>query len=408
MKFGILTEKEFNNFVTKHYTNNFFQSIKTKNRYDKEGVNNFLVGVKKDNKVIAAALIVENGAQFMGKKVYEAYKGFILDYQDKELIKFMTEEVTKFLKEKNALRLVIDPYVPNVSRDTDANIVDGVDNRWLDGYLKELGYKQNPDGAQVKWCYCLDINGRDSKELFSSFKSNTRNYINKTLNKFKLNVRTLDKSQLDEFKQITSDTCDRRSFADKSLEYYENMYDAFGEDVIFQICELNVKEYINTMEEENKEYERKVNELSDSSSNKKKKEELRKNISLNDKRLEEARKIQEDKGDIIPLSAAMFMLYGDEIVYLFSGSYAEYMSFYGQYRLQWEIIKYAADNGYRKYNFYGIRDVFNPKGKDYGVYEFKKGFNGYVEELLGSYTLDIDGAAKVYNVLRKIKKLFKR
>ena len=244
MKFGILTEKEFNNFVIKHYTNNFFQSIKMKNRYDKEGINNFLVGVKKDNKVIAAALIVENGAQFMGKKVYEAYKGFILDYQDKELIKFMTEEVTKFLKEKNALRLVIDPYVPNVSRDTDANIVDGVDNRWLDGYLKELGYKSNPDGAQVKWCYCLDINGRDSKELFSSFKSNTRNYINKTLNKFKLNVRTLDKSQLNEFKQITSDTCDRRSFADKSLEYYENMYDAFGEDVIFQICELNVKEYL--------------------------------------------------------------------------------------------------------------------------------------------------------------------
>ena len=104
----------------------------------------------------------------------------------------------------------------------------------------------------------------------------------------------------------------------------------------------------------------------------------------------------------------MFMLYGDEIVYLFSGSYEDVMSFCGQYRLQWEIIKYAADNGYKRYNFYGINDVFNPKGKDYGVYLFKKGFNGYVEELLGSYTLDIDGISKVYNVLRKIKKLFKK
>ena len=44
---------------------------------------------------------------------------------------------------------------------------------------------------------------------------------------------------------------------------------------------------------------------------------------------------------------------------------------------------FAADNGYKRYNFYGIQDVFNPKGKDYGVYEFKKGFGGYVEELIG-------------------------
>ena len=108
------------------------------------------------------------------------------------------------------------------------------------------------------------------------------------------------------------------------------------------------------------------------------------------------------------MSAAMFILYGDEIVYLFSGSYEEYMKYCGQYRLQWEIIKYAADNGYRRYNFYGIQDVFNPKGKDYGVYEFKKGFGGYVEELLGSYILDIDSKAKIYNLLRKIKRIIKR
>ena len=102
------------------------------------------------------------------------------------------------------------------------------------------------------------------------------------------------------------------------------------------------------------------------------------------------------------------MLYGDEIVYLFSGSYAEYMSFCGQYRLQWEIIKYAADNGYKRYNFYGIQDVFNPNGKDYGVYEFKKGFGGYVEELLGSFILNIGIVGKLYDTLKGIKKTIKK
>ena len=409
MKFDELTEKEFSKFVDKHYTKNFFQTVMMKKRYDKENVTNYLVGVKKDNKVIGASLIVENGASFMGKKVYEAYKGFILDYQDKELVKFMTDEVKKFLKEKNALKLIIDPYIPNVSRDTDANIVeDGIDNRWVHDYLLSLGYQYNDSGAQVKWCYCLDIDGKDSKTVFNGFKSNTKNYINKTLNKFKLDVRTLTRDQLSEFKKITVETCDRRSFADKSLEYYENMFDVFGDDVTFKICELNCDNYIKFLEEETAEYQRKVDALPEYNANNKKRDEYINNININKKRIEETTKLREEKGSIIPLSGAMFMLYGDEIVYLFSGSYEDVMSFCGQYRLQWEIIKYAADNGYKRYNFYGINDVFNPKGKDYGVYLFKKGFNGYVEELLGSYTLDIDGTAKVYNMLRKIKKLFKK
>lgn len=408
MKFDILSKEEFTTFVDSHYTKNFFQTTMMQDRMEKDGIETYLVGVKKGKKVIAASLLACNGTNFMGKKVYEAYKGFILDYNDKELVKFMTEEVTKFLKDKNALKLIIDPYIPNVSRDTDANIVDGIDNRWVDEYLKSLGYKYNEDGAQVKWVYCLDIDGKTDKEVFNGFKNNTRNYINKTINKYKLNVRTLTKEQLSEFKQITSDTCDRRSFADKSLKYYENMYDCFGDKVTFKICELNCDTYIEVLEDEIKEYSRKVEELSDSSSNKKKKEEMRKNIASNEKRIEEAKKLKEEKGNVIPLSAAMFMLYGDEIVYLFSGSYAEYMSYFGQYRLQWEIIKYAADNGYKRYNFYGIRDVFDPKGKDYGVYEFKKGFNGYVEELLGSYSLDISPLAKVYNILHTIKKKIKK
>ena len=109
--------------------------------------------------------------------IYEAYKGYILDYQDKELVKFMTDEVKKFLREKNALKLIIDPYIPNVSRDTDANIIeDGIDNRWVHDYLLSLGYQYNDSGAQVKWCYCLDIDGKDSKTVFNSFKSNTKNY----------------------------------------------------------------------------------------------------------------------------------------------------------------------------------------------------------------------------------------
>lgn len=408
MNFVSLTEDEFTSFVDKQPTKNFFQTIMMKKRLDGEGVKTYLVGVKENDEVIAASLIAETNHSFMGKKTYEAYKGFILDYNNEELLSFMTQEVKKFLKEKNALRLIIDPYIPNVSRDAEANIVPGIDNRHVVDCLKKLGYIENPDGAQVKWCYCLDINGKTSEELLQEMRNSTRNYINRTITKYKLNIKTLKKEELSEFKKITSDTCDRRSFTDKSLKYYEDMYDAFKDQVTFKVCELNCDTYINVLEEENSTFTKKLEELSDSSSNQNKKKVMRESIESNLKKIEDTKKIKEEKGNIVPLSAAMFILYGDEIIYLFSGSYEEYMSFCGQYRLQWEIIKYAADNGYKRYNFYGIQDVFNPKGKDRGVYEFKKGFGGYVEELLGSFILPISSKNSLYNGLRKVKRIVKK
>ena len=105
----------------------------------------------------------------------------------------------------------------------EAEITDEFDNRDIIDYLHTLGYKDS-QSCQVKWTYCLDINGKTSKELFNDFRSSTRNNINKTLTKYDLNIRTLSKDELKEFKTITSDTCDRRSFSDKSLKYYEEMY----------------------------------------------------------------------------------------------------------------------------------------------------------------------------------------
>ena len=407
MKFTELTEQEFQNFVDTQNNKNFFQTVMMKKKLECDGTKVYLVGVKENNKVIAASLIAETPQKFLGKTTFEAYKGFILDYHNKELLKFMTEKVKEFLKTKNGLKLIIDPYIPAVSRNMEAEITDQFDNRDIIDYLHTLGYKDS-QSSQVKWTYCLDINGKTSKELFNDFRSSTRNNINKTLTKYDLNIRTLSKDELKEFKTITSDTCDRRSFSDKSLKYYEEMYDCFKDNVTFKICEINLKKYIQKLEDSNKEMTSKLEELSDSNSNLKKKEVMKKDIENNNNKIQEAKVLIQEKGEIIPLSAAMFILYGDEIIYLFSGSYAQYMQFCGQYRLQWEIIKYAALHNYKRYNFFGIQDVFNPNGKDRGVYEFKKGFGGYVEELLGAYELSLSPANTLFNILKKVKHIIKR
>ena len=60
--------------------------------------------------------------------------------------------------------------------------------------------------------------------------------------------------------------------------------------------------------------------------------------------------------------------------------------------IQWYAIKYAKNNGFDIYNFYGIDGNFKNNNSMHGVYEFKKGFNGKVVELIGEFDLPINKA----------------
>ena len=98
------------------------------------------------------------------------------------------------------------------------------------------------------------------------------------------------------------------------------------------------------------------------------------------------------------------MLIKPEIIYLSSGNYEEYLKYNSQYLIQWELIKYGIKNGFDKHNFYGIPEDINTHPKDYGIYEFKRGFNGYVEELIGEYELPIKPHYYLFKLIHKIKK----
>ena len=85
------------------------------------------------------------------------------------------------------------------------------------------------------------------------------------------------------------------------------------------------------------------------------------------------------------------MIYNKEILSLFGRCYDKYKEFLSFYTIHWELIKYAINNGYTKYNFYGISGDFKDKSDElYGLYDFKRGFGGNVEEYIGEFDLVIN------------------
>ena len=408
MKFQEITEKEYREFWENHPLKTFLSAPEISKLRQKSNWDTYYVGVKEKKKIIAATMLLAHKRHFNKYEFYSP-RGYLLDFNNEKLVNFFTEELKKYIKDKNGYVLRIDPYVIYKERDIDGNIVeDGVNNEKVVENLLNLGFIKIPveTKEQVGWMFSLGLEGKTEEQILKEMKPNTRNQIRKT-EKFGISVNEIGYDELDRFQSIMEETSKRKGFSNRKLEYYQEMYKLFHDknEVKFFITELNLKNYIEGLESERAEKENKINSLTDAKYNDGAKKNLTNEIASIDKRIAESKEIIEKNGsDVITLSGSMFMLIKPEVIYLSSGNYEEYMKFNSQYLIQWELIKYGIENGFKKHNFYGIPEDINTHPKDYGIYEFKRGFNGYVEELIGEFALPITWHYKLFDLIHKIKR----
>lgn len=97
MEFTTLTEKEFRDFTKDYEQTSFMQSIELANLKRELGSIPHLVGVKKNKKVIAATLILEEKS-ILGQKTFYAPRGYLIDYHDFDLLKYFSDELIKYVK----------------------------------------------------------------------------------------------------------------------------------------------------------------------------------------------------------------------------------------------------------------------------------------------------------------------
>lgn len=399
MKFRELSIDEYKKFIKNYKNSNFFQDNRMDNYSKLKGYISYYVGVEENESVVAAARLLAKKSKF-GKYNFSSPRGLLVDYNNFELLEFFVNNLKKYIKTKNGLVLKIDPYIIHKSRDIDGNETKKIDNSNIVNNLKKLGFihggftRGYDLSGQGRWYFVLDLENKSLDDIQKGMKANHRNIIRKA-EKYGVEIKQIEYNDLPTFKHITEDTSARIGFSDKSLVYYQTMYDSFKDEVKYLIAYLNVDKYKEKLKEELEINQNKYKLLSDTTTGKAK--ELKITIDGLIKRLDESNHLKEKQ---IPISCAMFMLYNGEVDYLFSGSLSEYKNLYAQYLIQWHMIKYAIESNYKKYNFFGISGIFDKKDSEYGVYEFKKGFGGVVEELIGDFYLPT-------SILYKIKRIIK-
>lgn len=401
MKFCELGKEEFRTFLNHHPLKSFVQLPEMTEYKKKRGWEIYYVGIKEGSTILCATMMESYKSTF-GKKTFYAPHGYLIDFKQTELLKQFTKEIKAYIKKKNGYILVIDPYYPLKERDINGEIVpNGFDNTKTIQTLEELGYHYNEISNQVKYMFVLDVENKTEKELLNNMNSNARRSIQKSL-KEGIIFREIGLDELETFKTLTASSGERHNFSDRPIDYYKEMYESLHPKGLAKlvVSEIHFPEYIRGNEEEIQKETEKLTKLKETDGRRKDSEAK---IEQLKKKNEEARKLQQEKEDTFIISGGMFITYGDEVIYLFGGNLKEYMHFNTAYRVQWEMIQYALKNNYKRYNFYGILGT-EKDGPGYGVYSFKKGFDGYVVELIGEFELPISGFYYIKKFLKHILK----
>lgn len=404
MKLAELTESEYRNFWGQFPEKCFLSAPEI--AHLREDARIFYLGVKDNAKIVAAVMI--RGTKRRWGYDYYAPRGPLVDYSDPKTVIFLLSGIKKFLKDRNGYIFRIDPNLKLIERDIDGHIVpDGINNEKVVMLLKRLGFQKSQyieNISQITWQFILPVAGKTESELLSDMKPQTRQRLKRALN-LGITIKDLSYDELKSFYDVLASTGERRHFQVRDFTYFQKMYQLFSplHGIEFVSAVINPAEAISKLraklDTEQARVPKTIRERKDHA-------DAVKSLQAQIKKLQALFPSVENR-EII-LSSGMFMTIQPEILHLLGGNIGKYMKLDAQYVLQWEMIRRAATRGYKFYNFYGIPENIESHPLNYGIYEFKRGFSGHVEQLIGEYELPLSSLYYLHSILSRVKRLFSR
>ena len=369
MTFKIISREDFYQHSLTTSNHSFLQSIEMADLLQKRGATIQYIGWEEQGTLAISAILYS--LPMTGGLHYEINSGPIVT--DARYLPDFYKALQDYVKENGGIEFILKPYDHYQVFDSNGNPTEKEQEQLLHSLL-DLGYQF--DGLQVGypggepvWHYLKDLTDFDEKSLLKSFNKNCSRNITTALN-YDISIRNINRDEIPQFKQIIEETGKRQGFEDKSLDYYYNLYDTFGDDAEFLIAEINranalayLDQKIYLLNPSSKQYEQQLQKLE------KQKTIVRETLA-------------DETAETVPLACALIIYNPSEVTYLFGGSYTKYQKFSAAFLIQYHAMKRALEKGITLYNFLGIQGIFD--GSD-GVLRFKQNFNGYIVRKMGTF-----------------------
>lgn len=396
MKFVNLTSEEFEQFTSENFSHYTQSSIHYNNRSKTKG-DVHLVGVKDDQEDVIAACLLTEARSLKFFKYFYTHRGPVMDFNNLVLVRFFFKSLTAYLKKHNCLYVLVDPYVLENLRQPNGEIIESFDNRALIKTMEELGYKHQgytvgyDTMSQIRWLSVLNLKDKSEDQLLKEMDYQTRRNIKKTY-EMGVKVKTLPIEETDTFFELFKMAEEKHGFKFRDEPYFYEMQKTYKDHAMLKLAYIDLKDYLSTLQHKHEDLTKQLTEIEEalkespnSKKNKNKRNQLQQQFDSNERKINQTKDKIAAEGEVLNLAAALYIYNEHEVYYLSSGSNPKYNEYMGAYRLQWEMIKFAKEHNIDRYNFYGITGDFSENAEDYGVQQFKKGFNAGVYEYIGDF-----------------------
>ena len=406
-----IQKEEFDEYANNHPMKNFYQTSSYGMLMDRHNFDDYYLALKDDIGNIKAATLILINKVFIGYKWGYCPRGYLIDFNDEELLTTFTKLLKEFLNRRNFMFIVINPYIINKSRDKKGHEDGNIDNTKIIDKLKSLNYIHsgfNLNFENMKPRSEAVINTNEEEDLFLNYTKEIRNKIRKA-----------ERHGIEIIKGTNDSVKEFYSLINKKgkLNYYLDMMEILGKNDMFEIyfAFLNTAKYVEISKNLFEIEEQKNNKIN---------EELELNINSNNTSNIIKRKMASDdllnkcKQNIINatnlykqypngtiIGANSIIKYNNEIYFSMDGYLDEFKKYCPNHYLKFQIIEKFRKEGYTKFNLNGISGDFNNENNPYkGLTHFKLGFNADIQEYIGEFTLVINKSKyKTYEKINPVR-----
>lgn len=228
-EFKEIDEQTLDDFVFSHPKEHFMQTAewgKIKSMQGAWKAKN--TGYYEDGILKATAMLLLRKIPFFGLNICYAPRGFMIDYEDMNLVKRYTAELVKWAKKQKVCYIMCDPDVYFCAKDKNGHVVeehpDFVKQMEEIGYVHQ-GFNQGFEKTQPRYTYRLDLQ-RPSDEITAGFSKIIRTQMKNTQ---EYGIECEIAENIDLFYEILADTAQRNHFIESPKKYYQDIYDLFKE-----------------------------------------------------------------------------------------------------------------------------------------------------------------------------------
>ena len=418
LRLKTIDKEEYDNYVRNHqYKSHFLQSLSWGEfaKVKKNLTPHYLGLTTEDNQLVAATLLLEKHLPMNMCYLY-APRGFVIDFNKKELLKTMTKKVVEFAKTRKAIFVKMDPDIIRKSYDYqneeqelgyDPEII--FDNIKKAGF-KHLGFTKNFETSQPRYSFRINLE-QSMEDIENHLSKTTKQRIAKS-EKLETEVVIGTKNDIKEFYHLMTLTESRKDFISYNEDYYETLYEIFNGNknskATLLLGKINFNKTIKSLE---KNLKRIVDQISIlpidnlSKSAKTKLEELRKQKENTQSEINKYKDYAKQYGNEITLSAHMIIEYGDKAWVLYAGNHNILSETYVNYHTYYEHLRYCKARGLRIYDQFGTIGDLREDNPLMGLHEFKRKFGGDYVEFLGEWDYVINPV--MYFVFTKLVPIYR-